>query len=149
MTSSICIEEYNTFCKSINVGSILYNINSTNCWGEYLLVADITAIKIDNLKTYAILLLGLKKEEGNYKPRELSVTLTPDDANNVPFLKPVGYCTFKLVPQLNKVNVDKGLIAAYSDIDLHKYANRLSIRKPRTSKYNHEGSLVIKKTYNN
>ena len=149
MTSSICIEEYNTFCSSIKVGSILYNINSTNYWGEYLLVADKVTIKIDNLKTYTILLLGLSKEGSNYKPRELSITLTPDDANNVPFLKPVGYCTFKLVPQLNKISVDKGLIAAYSDIDLHKYANRLSIRKPKTSKYDHEGKLVIKKTYNN
>ena len=79
MTSSICIEEYNTFCNSIKVGSILYNINSTNYWGEYLLVADKVAIKIDNLKTYTILLLGLSKEGSNYKPRELSITLTPDD----------------------------------------------------------------------
>ena len=52
---------YNNFCKNITEGSILYNMDITNLWGDYLLVVQKTIIRIGKMKTYSLLLLGLKK----------------------------------------------------------------------------------------
>lgn len=142
------INEYNAFCRELRAGCILYNINSMNMWGDYLLVAHVTRIRVGNVNTYTVLLLGLKKQEGKYIPRNLCISLTPDCMEQVPFLKPVGYGKFTLVPVFDEVKVDVGLAAVYSQTDLHKFVSSLSIRKPRTRKYDKDGRLIIKKNSN-
>ena len=142
---NIGLDEYNGFCKGLSVGSILYNIDTTNMWGDYLLVASISHFKVGEIKTYTVILLGLKKEEGKYIPRNTSISLTPDYANSIPFLKPVGYCKFSMFPIIEEVNVNIGLAAVYGNTDLHKFATKLSIRKPRKHKYGKDGKPVIKK----
>ena len=142
------IGNYNGFCKNLTEGCILYNIDSTNLWGDYLLVASISIVRIGSHKTYTVLLLGLKKEGTSYVPRNLCIKLTPDYAKNVPFLKYVGHCKFKLIPELSNMDINTGLVAAYGSIDLHKYTTKLSIRKPRARKYDREGKLVIRKPNN-
>lgn len=139
------IGNYNKFCGNLVEGSILYNIDSTNRWGEYLLVASISVVRISGMRTYTVLLIGLTKEEGNYKPRNLCIKLTPDYAKNVPFLKYVGHCNFTLVPELSNIDINVGLVTVYGNVDLHKFAEKLSIRKPRRGKYDKDGKLVIKK----
>lgn len=142
------LSEYNAFCSELRTGNILYNINSMNLWGDYLLVAHITRAKIDNVDTYTVLLLGLKKQDGKYIPRNLCISLTPDNMEQIPFLKHVGYCKFTLVPVFEEINVNVGLATVYSQTDLHKFVSKLSIRKPRTRKYGDDGKPVIKKNGN-
>lgn len=139
---------YNEFCESLVEGNILYNIDSTNLWGEYLLVANITSVKVEETKTYTVLLLGLNKEEGKYLPRDLRIKLTSDYIDNIPFLKPVGYCDFKLFPELSNLNVNTGLVSIYGSVDLWKYRDKLNIKKPKRRKYDGDGKLVIKKSGN-
>jgi hypothetical protein len=142
------IKEYNEFCKGLRAGNILYNINSMNLWGDYLLVAHVTHIRIGNADTYTALLLGLKKIEGQYVPRNFCISLTPDNMEQIPFLKHVGYGKFTLVPVFDEINVNVGLATVYSQTDLHKFVSKLSIRKPRTHKYGKDGKPVIKKNGN-
>ena len=142
------LSAYNTFCKRLRAGDILYNINHTNGWGEYLLAAHIIHVRVGNADTYTVLLLGLKKQDGKYVPRNLSISLTPDDRKQVPFLKPVGYGQFTLIPAFDSINVNVGLVAVFSQTDLHKFASKLAIRKPGTHKYDKDGKPIIKKNGN-
>ena len=142
------IKEYNEFCKELKAGHILYNINNMNLWGDYLLVANVAHIRVGNADTYTVMLIGMKKEEGKYIPRNFCVSLTPDNMEQVPFLKHVGYGKFTLVPVFQEINVNVGLVTVYSQVDLHKFVSKLSIRKPRTHKYGKDGKPVIKKIGN-
>ena len=145
---NIGLDEYNSFCKELRAGNVLYNIDTTNLWGEYLLVAHVTPVRVGNAKTYTVLLLGLKKAEGKYVSNDLCISLTPDYAGRIPFLKHVGYCKFSLMPVLDNVDINVGLAAVYGNTDLHKFASKLSIRKPKVRKYDREGKPVIKKPRN-
>lgn len=145
---NIGLREYNKFCKDLKAGSILYNINSLNNWGEYLLAINVDYVKFSDFSTYTVLLLGLKKEDGKYTSRDFCISLTPDHRAQIPFLKYVGYSKFKLIPVLDDVNVNVGLVARFSQVDLHEFAQKLSIRKPKTHKYGKDGKLIIKKTGN-
>ena len=142
------LETYNEFCRNLIEGNILYNIDSTNLWGEYLLVVNKSIIHVCNMLTYSILLFGLKKEEGQYKPRDLCISFTPDYASRIPFLKIIGSCKFKLIPAIEDVKVNVGLVAIYGSVDLHKYTKKLNIRKPQIKKYGKDGKPVIKKCSN-
>lgn len=142
------LNAYNVFCQDLRAGHVLYNMDSTNLWGDYLLVANVTIIRIGDIKTYTVLLIGLKKEDGAYYPRNLSISLTPEYANRIPFLKHVGYCRFNLIPVIDDVNINTGLVAIYGNTDLHKFTTKLSIRKPRAKKYDKGGKTVIKKPSN-
>ena len=146
--SGASIRAYNKFCKELKAGNILYNLNPLNLWGDYLLVAHVAHVKFGDTDTYTALLIGVKKEDGKYIPRNLYISLTPDKMEHVPFLKYVGYAKFTLLPVFGNIDVNVGLVTVYSQTDLHKFASELSIRKPRTHKYGKDGKLVIKKTNN-
>lgn len=148
MDSSTIITDYNTFCTNIVEGCILYNMDDNNHWGKYLLVSNISDIELDNQKTYSVLLIGLRKNNDSFYPSGFRINLTPDYAKNVPYLKLVGYCSFKLVPVIENVNVNKAMITIYGNTDLHRYTEKLHIRKPRKRKYDNSGSLIIRKTKN-
>ena len=148
MENSVEIDTYNQFCSNLCEGFILYNIDSTNLWGDYLLVADIIPVRVGGCKTYTVLLLGLKKEEGQFKSRNLRLKLTPEYAKHVPFLKYVGKCNFNLLPEMKDVSVNTGLVTVYGQTDLHKFATNLSIRKPKRHKYGKDGKPIIKPTSN-
>lgn len=145
MLSGIDIGTYNDFCHSITEGSILYNIDATNLWGDYLLVVNKAVIHVNEIKTYSLLLLGLRKDGNQYVPRNLRISVTPDYAGRIPFLKQVGVCKYKLLPVLKDVDINTGLVAVYSSTDLHKYTKKLNIRKPKKKKYDKEGKPTIKK----
>lgn len=147
-TANIGLEEYNTFCRNLKEGTVLYNIDTTNLWGEYLLVVHKVLVRIQNIKTYTIMLVGLQKEDGQYKSRNIMVVLTPDCASSIPFLKCVGYCRFKLYPVIEDADVNLGLVAAYSGVDLRRYAYSINMRKPQKTKYGKDGKPVIKKLNN-
>lgn len=142
---TIGLDEYNSFCKVLEAGMILYNLDSTNLWGDYLLVASVSIVRIGNAMSYVVLLIGLKKEEGKYVSRNFHIQLTYDYANITPFLKPVGYCSFFLQPVISDININVGLVTVYANTDLHKYTTKLSISKPRRRKYGKDGNLIIKK----
>lgn len=140
--------EYNRFCHKLSEGCILYNMDSTNLWGEYLLVVNITTIKLWGQTSYTVLLIGLKKSEGSYTPYNMRIKLTPDYAKNIPFLKQVGKCRFSLIPVISDLNVDTGLITVYGDTNLRRYNSRVEVRKPKRRKYGKDGKLIIKKVEN-
>ena len=146
--NKIGLKEYNEFCKYLKSGSILYNINTLNNWGRYLLVINVDHIKYNNFSTYTILMLGLKKEDGKYLSRNFCVSLTPEHRAQIPFLKYIGYSKYTLVPVLEDIKVNVGLVARFSQVDLHEFAQKLSIRKPRTHKYGKDGKRIIRKTSN-
>ena len=139
---------YNDFCRNLTEGSILYNLDSTNSWGDYLLVANKQVIHAGNDQTYTLLLLGLKKENGQYKPRNLRISMTPDYAKHIPYLKYVGTCKFELLPVISEVNVSVGLVSIYSNTDLRKFTQKLNIRKPQKKRYGNDGKPTIKKCNN-
>lgn len=146
--SNIGLDRYNSFCSELRAGHILYNMDSSNGWGEYLLVVNITPVSVGAVKTYTVLLTGLRKQDREYVPCHLCISMTPDYAARVPFLKHVGYCKFSIIPILEDVNVNVGLAAVYGSTNLHKFASKLSIRKPRNRKYDSGGKPVIKKPGN-
>lgn len=142
------LKEYNDFCKALRPGNILYNINYTNLWGEYLLVAQVAHIIVRDVDTYNVMLLGLKKQDKDYVSKETCVFLTPDSADQIPFLKYVGYSHFTMTPTFSEINVNSGLASIYSQMDLHELLDRLSVPKPRLRKYGNDGTPVIKNTNN-
>jgi hypothetical protein len=148
-TSRVELDSYNNFCKKLSEGSVIYNVDTTNGWGEYLLVIDKSSICIGKTHTYSIILLGIQKERGRYLPRNLKISLTPENASNIPYLKYVGYCRYELFLVLRDVNINIGLAAAYGSTDLHKFTKNVHIRKPQIRKYNKDGKPVIKKNSNN
>ena len=137
------IDEYNEFCRKLRKGVILYNINPSNFFGEYLLVAHITHVVIDSSDTYTVLLLGMKRQDGKYIPTNSQTSLTPENMEQISFLKHVGCSKFTLVPVFDEINVNLGLITVYSQTDLHKFTSKLSIRKPRARKYGKDGKLIV------
>lgn len=142
-------DAYNSFCKGLREGSILYNVDCTNGWGDYLLVVNKSKIQIGNVTTYSLFLIGLSKVGNRYVPSKRKISLTPEYASHIPFLKYVGYCKFDLIPSIMEIDVNIGLVATYGNTDLHKFAKRLHIRKPQKHKYDRDGRPVIKKTNNN
>ena len=68
MNADAGLSEYNGFCKDLRAGNILYNIDSTNMWGEYLLVAHVTSVMVGDKKTYTALLICMEKKDGSYIP---------------------------------------------------------------------------------
>ena len=127
---------------------VLYNIDPTNLWGDYLLVVNVTTVRIYEHKTYTVLLLGLKKENKEFTPRNLKIKMTPEYAKNIPFLKYVGHCNFFLNPILENIEINIALTAIYSSTDLRKFNSAVDLRKPRKRKYDKDGKLVIKKAEN-
>lgn len=133
------LKDYNGFCSNLREGYILYNLDSENGWGEYLLVGEKFTVCIGEQKTFAALLFGLKKKEKRFVFNGIRVKLTPECAGNVPFLKYVGKCRCLTFPDMDDFNVNMGLAVAYSTTDLHKYSKMLSIRKPKKSRYGSDG----------
>ena len=142
------IQEFNDFCSSLTEGTVLYNIDKTNGWGEYLMVINVSKITLDSIDTYSVLLLGLHKEGDTFKAKNLKITLTPDYSDNIPYLRCVGNCEFILNPCISQISINKALTIVYGDTDLSKFSKKLSIRKPRKRKYDKEGKLVLKKINN-
>ena len=142
------LKEYNDFCHSLSEGSILYNLDFTNRWSQYLLVVNVSRVKINDFKTYTVLMLGLKKENGVFKSKNIRISFTPDYAYMIPFLKYVGRCDYQLAPIISKVNINTGLTAIYGSTNLSKYTESLHIRKPRQKKYDKSGTVIIKKSGN-
>lgn len=138
------IEDYNRFCGNLHEGYVLYNIDSTNSWGDYLLVANIAKVVLGEHKTYTVMLLGLRKEGSRFLPRNTRIKLTPEYARNIPFLKYVGKCSYSLVPDLSNVEVNIGLAAVYGETDLRKYARKLSVRKPKRKGYWNDGRRIVR-----
>ena len=145
---NMTFETYNQFCENLSEGAILYNVDNTNSWGDYLLVANKTLIKIGEIKTFTLLLLGLSKIKEKFTLRNLRIKLTPDYAASIPFLKQVGQCHFRLIPEIKDINVNKGLAVVYGNVNLWKFKQKLSIRKPKVRKYGKDGKLIIKKIEN-
>lgn len=143
---SASLEEYNKFCKGLKEGDVLYNINKTNRWGEYLLVANITRIAIDNFHTYTILFLVLKRERKDFVFCNLKIRFNPEHAGNISYFKYIGHINFRLVPVFDDINVNMGLVTVYSNTDLRRYSKGLKIRKPVNRKYSKGGDFVIDKT---
>ena len=143
--ADVSIEGYNRFCKNLHEGYILYNIDTTNSWGDYLLVANIAKVRLGEQTTYTVMLLGLKKEKKNFVPRNIRIKLTPDCAKYIPFLKYVGKCHYRLIPDISDVEVNIGLAAVYGGVNLRKYTQKLSIRKPKKKGYWNDGRRIVKK----
>lgn len=147
-TQKVSLEVYNDFCKGLKEGSILYNLDSTNSWGDYLLVVHKAMVKVEEIKTYTLLLIGLKKKGTSYEVRNTKVVITPDYSGPIIFLKYVGFCKFKLQPVIENIKVNTGMAAIYGSTDLHKFTQKFNIRKPQKRKYDNEGKPFIKELNN-
>lgn len=142
------LRKYNVFCENLSEGHILYNIDNTNQWGEYLLVVNVSSVSIHGHTSYNVLLLGLRKENNSFVPRNVRINLTPDYVGNIPFLRYIGHCNFKLVPDITDLEVNKGLVSVFSSVDLRKYTEKLSLRKPKIRKYGEDGKHIVRKAEN-
>ena len=135
---------YNRLCKQFHEADILYNLDITNMWGEYLLVAAKSIFKMDGIKFYYIMLLGLDKTEDGFKPNNLKISLAPEKLENLSYLKPIGTCKFRVVSEIESTDINTELEENYKNIDPWKYNSRLTTRKPVRRKYDSNGELVIK-----
>ena len=142
------LAEFNKFCKNLNEGDILYNLGNTNNWGEYLLVAAKATVRFVGQKSYFIFLLGLKKYNGTYASNNVRINFSFDKMSNMPFLKPIGFCKYSIIPSFNSINISSGLVVMYSNVDLKKYISNHHIKKPKTGKYDTNGEKVIKQLNN-
>lgn len=141
------IFNYNVFCKTIKEGDILYNMNKSNKWGELLLVAAKSAIVINDLETYSLLLLGLNSKDNLITTNGQRVDFTPQLASAIPYLRNVGHCKYEFFAEMKDFNVNFGMIVVCKDTDLKKYAMHHS-RKPRARKYGDDGKPIVKPTKN-
>ena len=139
---------YNDFCASIREGDILYNIDNTNMWGSYLLVAARASINMGGHKTWFMLLIGLDKDGEEFTSNNTRINLNPDKASSTSYLKRIGHTKFKVDIVFKEVNINNGLAVVYENTDLWKYSRKLDTRKPRKKKYDRTGDLLIK-NYNN
>lgn len=149
MEEVVDIEGYNKFCSNLTEGSVLYNVDSTNCWGNYLLVANISKVKVGNTSTFTVLMLGLNKIANKFLPRNFKIRFTPAYMKSIPFLKYVGRCKFSLTPVLENIKINTGLVAIYGQTDLHRYSHHADVRKPKNSKYDKEGNSINKNNKQN
>ena len=143
------IAEYNSFCKNLHEGDILYNLDVTNLWGEYLLVAAKTKFVVNGIPVFFMLLLGLDNEDGEFKPNNLRISLSPEKLENIRYLKFVGNCKFGIQPIIEKTGLNEALNTMYKKMDLKKYSSNLGLSKPRRRKYDASGELRIKSTLDN
>jgi len=137
--------DYCAFCNTLKVGDLLYNINSANAWGEYLLVATKANVYVDCEKTPYVMLLGLQDRKGEFTFNNKRIDFTLELDNMIPFLKVVGKCKFELRPIIIKCIPIKELLALYKSIDPWKYAQKIDGRKPKTKKYEKDGTKVVKR----
>lgn len=136
--------KYNLFCKNLQEGDILYNLDNTNSWGEFFLVATKAAITIGKLKTWCLLLIGMKEKDKQFVPSNTRVHLTPDKSDNTAYLKKVGYCKFEFSVTILNDKVNRGLVVVYQETDLWKYAHKIQAKKPKKRKYERDGKPVVK-----
>ena len=135
---------FNNFCENLSEGDILYNLDYTNKWGEYLLVLSKATIKMKDCKTYYVLLTGLKKKDGRFIPANTRINLTPKMADSTYFLKPIGSCEYSILPIIENVFINKGLIAMYENTDLKEYSAKAHVRKPKVRKYGEDNKPVVR-----
>lgn len=137
------LAEFNRFCKNLHEGDILYNINSTNLWGEYLLVAAKATVRFVGQKSYFIFLLGLKKCGNTFTSNNVRINFSFDKMGNLPFLKPVGFCRYSITPSFGDTAINNGLVVMYSNVDLQKYTRKHHLKKSKRRKYDVNGEKVI------
>lgn len=142
------IGSYNSFCKNIVEGDILYNLNYTNLWAEYLLVVSIITVTLNNTKTYTVLLLGMKKNGDTFEFLNQNIRLSPDNADNIHYLKPVGYCKYTLSTVISSCTINKGMETIYKNTDLWQFKEKIAVRKPRKKKYGNDGKPIIRSNNN-
>lgn len=138
------INKFNTFCSDLRVGDVIYNIDNTNLWGDFLVVAVKAPIRYLSIKTWYILLLGVDRKEEGFESNNVRIDLTVNKAGNVDFLKVIGRCKIKLIPQIENQNIHNGLLVTYKDVGLRKYSERSKLRKPKYKKYDKNGELIVR-----
>ena len=135
---------YNGFCSILSEGDLLVNMNKSNGWGEYLIVALKATFIVANQDSYFCLLMGAKVDKNNVSTTGYHIYFTPDKASMVPFLRKVGHCDFELTPVIKGSTVNKGLIAMYSSVNAWNYSKVSGYRKPKTGKYDTDGKPVVR-----
>jgi hypothetical protein len=138
---SIPANAYNKFCSELKEGDILYNINKPNGWGEYLLVANKTCLLINDILTWTILFVGLSPE---YEDNNTRINLTPENADNISFLKKIGHCKFSMVCSIGYRSINENLLKTYKNTSLWRYAGKILFRKPKRRKYGKDGNLMVR-----
>ena len=136
------IPSFIEFLKKISEGDILYNINPTSHWGEYLLVAAKSIFREKGYSTGFILLTGLKKDEDNFVPTTTRIYFSSSKSSYIPYLKKIGWCKFQLMPVIKEEKVNEKLTMIYKSIELKKIKD--FSRKPKNRKYDEDGSLFVK-----
>lgn len=148
MADKVSFKEYNEFCKELQEGDILYNLDYTNKWGKYLLVMCKAYIRTDKVSTYCILLTGLERDADEMKPTNKRIHFTPSMAQYVPFLKHVGHCDFFFTVNTDVKNFSERLAEKYDTSDIWEYSKKIHIRKPKKRKYDADSTLIVKDTVN-
>lgn len=141
------LSQYNTFCKSLKEGDILYNRNNNQEWGKLFLVAAKMVMVLNGEENYLLLLLGLDINGNKIIPNGKRIDITPQRAFFTVYLRKVGKCEYNLVPKLYDYKVNKGLMVVYSDADLQKFI-KVVPHKPKEAKYGDDGRPLLKTTTN-
>lgn len=134
------LSSYNAFCSTLHEGDILKNLNTSNGWGEFLLVAGKSMVS----DTYSVLLMGLERNEGVFMGNGNSIYLNPDKLEHTSYLRYVGAGKFSFRPVVYDVKLDERLMNVCGRLNVRKVG-----RKPRTKKYDSAGNPIIKRTNNN
>lgn len=136
------VERFNEYCKTLHEGDILYNIDSTNLWGEYLIVLVKHQVRTENGSTWFVMLSGARREKDSFRPTSLKVYLSPDKIGSCEYLKYIGHCKVTVTPEFGMGVVNKGLVAVYKGTDLWRYSRNTHCRKVRNRKYDDRGNPI-------
>ena len=139
---------FTAFCRERHEGEILYNLDSTNLWGEYLLIVSKIKFKVNGTTTYCLILHSVTLKDHTLIPLNRRIDFSSEMANSVPFLKPVGFCKFELNPHFTKVDINLPLIVTYKNQDIWDYTKRSKTPKPKKRTYGIDGLKIIKPTDN-
>lgn len=140
---------FNDFCKDTKEGDVLYNLDSTNSWGRYLLVVIKSVMCIDSQRTSFLTLFGLEKDEdGKLTPKGTRIDLTFDKVSSLPYLKRIGHCKYFLTPVLVEERMNENLEKFYKATTTFHYHNVHKCPKKKIRKWDTDGRKIVKDTNN-
>lgn len=145
----IKLSTFNEFCTEHKEGDILLNLSTNNLWGKYLLVTAKSLLCADSVRVGYLMLMSLERSpSGELKPTGKRVDLTFDKANNINYLKKVGFCRYSITPTIVECKTNFNLVKRYQGMNMAKFSAKQKSRKAYRKKWGLDGEKIIKETNN-
>lgn len=143
------LSAFNEFCMEHREGDILLNLSTNNLWGKYLLVTAKSLLCADTVRVGYLMLMSLERSpSGELRPTGKRVDLTYDKADNINYLKKVGFCRYSITPTIGECRTNYSLVKRYQGMNMHKFSAKQKVRKAYRRRWGLDGEKIIKDTNN-